>query len=141
MNIIHLLGRLVNDPDFRSTPNGSPYCRFRIAVPRNKEKSDFFNIVAWEKTAEFAEKYFRKGERIIVHGSLRNSDYTDKDGKKQYSFEIVADRLEFADTKAPVASRDAQNPVNPEISDDYRVPEVPPTGVSDDSINPDDYPY
>jgi len=99
MNIVHLLGRLVADPELRTTPNGS-VANFRIAVQRNWEQSDFFNVTAWNKTAEFVCGYFKKAERIIVHGSVRNSDYTDKDGKKQYKIEIIADRLEFADTKA-----------------------------------------
>jgi single-strand DNA-binding protein len=99
MNVIHLLGRLVNDPDLKTTPNGNYVCRFRLAVSRNKYMSDFFNITAWDKTAEFAMNYFAKGDRIIIHGSLHNADYNDKNGKKQYVVEILADRLEFVDSK------------------------------------------
>ena len=100
MNIVHLLGRLVFDPELKNTPNDSVYCRFRLAVPKSKGQSDFFNIVAWDKTAEFVVNYFSKGERIIVHGAVHNSDYTDKNGNKQYTVEVTAERLEFADTKS-----------------------------------------
>jgi single-strand DNA-binding protein len=99
MNIVHLLGRLTGDPETRETPDNKLIARFNIAVQRNKDNSDFFNVTAWEKTAEFVRDYFQKGERIIVHGSIHNANYTDKNGKKQYMVDIIADRLEFADTK------------------------------------------
>jgi single-strand DNA-binding protein len=88
---------MVVNPELRLVGE-KPYCHFRIAVNRGKEKVDFFNVVAWNKTAEFATEYFQKGERLIIHGTIRNADYIDKDDKKQYSVEILADRLEFVET-------------------------------------------
>jgi single-strand DNA-binding protein len=94
-----MLGRLTAPPDFRMTPNNEAVCRFRIAVPRTKEKSDFFNIVAWDKIAETVSRYFTQGDRILVEGGLRNADYEDKNGVKHYAYEIIANRIEFIELK------------------------------------------
>ena len=127
MNAVHLLGRLTNDPELKWTQGGTPYCRFRIAVPRkfakeNDVQADFFNIIAWNKLAEFVSQYFRKGERIIAHGEARNADYKDTNGVKHYAIEFLAEKLEFADTKAskvtadkpevPAENSEAQAPFN-----------------------------
>ena len=124
MNAVHLLGRLVEAPELKHTFGESKaFCRFRIAVARGKDKTDFFSIVAWEKTAEFAAQYFQKGERIIVHGSIRNADYVDKNGVKHYASEISADKLEFVETKA---SKEAANSSRENISETPPPPEPPP---------------
>jgi len=117
MNQLHLLGRLTADPELKVTPSGVSYCRFRIAVERNfaKEneiKADFFNVVAWNKQAEFVASYFQKGKPIIVHGEIRNSDYIDpKTGIKHYGVEVLTNKLEFtlSDKKSE------QDPANQEI--------------------------
>jgi single-strand DNA-binding protein len=129
MNIVHLLGRLVTVPELRIAGE-KHYCRFRIAVSRGNDNTDFFNIVAWNKTAEFVTTYFKKGERIIVHGSIRNSDYTDKEGKTQYSVEISADRLEFVET------------LKSKNMDAYGIPEAsePPLPEAPEIISPDELP-
>ena len=102
MNVVHFGGRLVNDPELQHTQGNVPYCRFRLAINRKTKGSetDFFNIIAWNKLAEFVSKYFKKGDRIIVHGEARNSDYIDQKGIKHYGMEIQASQLEFVDTKA-----------------------------------------
>lgn len=106
MNEVHFLGRLVEDPTLGYTATNVAYCKFRIAVKRKYAKAgdevqaDFFNVVAWNKQAEFVSKYFTKGERIIIHGEVRNADWI-KDGVKHYSTEILANRVEFSgDPKA-----------------------------------------
>lgn len=100
-----LIGRLVADPEMRTTPQGVPVSTFRIAIDRpfmngGERKADFLTIVCWRKQAEFVCKYFQKGRAIGVDGSIQTRDYTDKDGNKRTAFEIVADRVFFVESKA-----------------------------------------
>ncbi|MDR0222496.1 MAG: single-stranded DNA-binding protein [Oscillospiraceae bacterium] len=130
MNIVHLLGRLTADTELKYTTGNTAYCRFRIAVNRKFAKegdvsADFFNVVSWNKQAEFVSRHFIKGERIIVHGEIRNSDYTDKNNIKHYGVEIFANSLEFADTKA------SKHLPTPEVVA-AAPPETPTVGIPDD---------
>ena len=100
-----LIGRLVADPEMRTTPNGINVARFRIAVDRpyskNAErKADFITIVAWRQQAEFVCRYFSKGKAIGVEGSIQTGDYTDRDGNKRYTVEVSADRVFFVESKS-----------------------------------------
>jgi single-strand DNA-binding protein len=95
-----LLGRLTADPDIRSTRDGKAVASFTLAVDRYKEGADFIRCQAWEKRAEFCEKYLKKGTKIAIRGRIRTGDYTDKDGKKVYTTDIVIEDIEFAQTKA-----------------------------------------
>lgn len=102
MNDVKLSGRLTRDPELKHTPAGVPVASFSLAVDRkfNREEADFIPIVAWRKTAEFVAKYFRKGQRIIIaSGRIKVDPYTDKDGNKRTRFSVVADEVEFADSK------------------------------------------
>lgn len=108
-NRVIMIGRLVADPEQRTTPNGITLASFRIAVDRPyskgaDKKSDFFNVVIWRQQAEFVCRYFSKGRLIGVEGSVQNNDYTDRDGNKRYSVEIAADRVFFVDSKSSAAS-------------------------------------
>ena len=112
MNKIILLGNLTKDVDIRYTQSGKATARTSIAVnrkfknPQGKYDSDFFNLVAWEKTAEFFGKYLKKGSKILVEGRLQNNIYTDKDGKKHYSEDVVVENVEFAGGKPAEKSDD-----------------------------------
>ncbi|ANW97709.1 single-stranded DNA-binding protein [Thermoclostridium stercorarium subsp. thermolacticum DSM 2910] len=115
MNKVILMGRLTADPELRyTTGTNIPVCRFRLAVERPFQKqgeerqADFFNIVAWRNTAEFISKYFRKGVRVLVEGSLRNNDYQDSNGIKHYSVEVQVERVYFADGKVGQAQEVSQ---------------------------------
>ncbi len=106
MNKVIFLGRLTAEPELRYTTGSNiPMSTFTIAVDRPFQKqgeerqADFFRIVAWRSTGEFASKYFRKGMRVLVEGSLRNNDYVDSQGVKRYGVDVQADRLYFADGK------------------------------------------
>lgn len=108
-NRVIMIGRLVADPEQRTTPSGVTLASFRIAVDRPfgkgaDRKSDFFNVVVWRQQAEFVCRYFSKGRLIGVEGSVQNNDYTDRDGNKRYSVEIAADRVFFVDSKSSAAS-------------------------------------
>lgn len=105
LNVIAVMGRLVADPELRKTNSGISTTTFTIACDRNfvkageQRQTDFFDIVAWRSTAEFASKYFRKGQLVAVNGSLQTRSYEDKSGNKRKVYEIVADNLHFAESK------------------------------------------
>jgi len=98
------MGRVVRDPELRKTQNETPVTTFSLAVERPKYKdadsiTDFIDIVAWRKTAEFACNYFHQGMLVAVEGRLQVRPYEDKEGKKRKAFEVVADQVHFAERK------------------------------------------
>ena len=106
LNHIVLMGRLVRDPELRRTQAGVPVATFRIAVDRdfgNREtgerEADFIDVVAWRQTGEFVSKYFAKGRMAVVSGRLQIRNWTDNQGNKRYSAEVVADNVYFGDSK------------------------------------------
>ena len=105
MNRLIMMGRLVADPEVRyGAANGSAVANFRIAVDRRFKRdgdpcADFFRITAFGRQAEFAEKYLRKGTKILLEGEIRNNNYTGKDGNMVYSDQIIANSIEFAESK------------------------------------------
>lgn len=106
MNKVILVGNLTKDPELSTTSNGISYCKFSIAVTRrfpNAEgtrEADFFNIIVWRQQAENCHKYLRKGSKAGVIGSLQTRTYDDKDGNKRYVTEIIADEVEFLNSKS-----------------------------------------
>ncbi len=92
-----LKGRLVKDPELRYTTNDTPVATFTLAVAR-KDKADFINCVAWGKTGEFVSKYFVKGQEMLLVGRIQVRDY-DKEGKKVYVTEVIAEEVEFCGSK------------------------------------------
>lgn len=102
MNKVFLSGRLTRDPETKYSQSNTAYARVGIAVDRafskNKEV-DFFNLVAFGKTAEFLGKWFSKGSKLLVEGRLQTSKYKDKDGNERTGTEVVVDNVEFADSK------------------------------------------
>lgn len=105
MNKVILIGRLTKDPEVRyTTTNNTLVCGFTLAVNRRfakegEQQADFINIVAWSKLGEFCSKYFTKGQQVAVCGRIQTRTYDDKDGKKVYVTEVVAEEAHFADTK------------------------------------------
>ena len=111
LNKIFIMGRLTRDPELRRTQTGTPVASFSLAVDRDfKDKStgeratDFIDVVAWRQTGEFVSRYFTKGRMAVVEGRLQIRDWTDKDGGKRRSAEIVADNVYFGDSKRDGAS-------------------------------------
>lgn len=100
MNKAILCGRLTRDVEMKQSQSGTAYARVGIAVTRpfKKDETDFFNVIAFGKTAEFLGKYFEKGSRILIEGRIQTSSY-EKDGEKRNYFDIVAEQIEFADSK------------------------------------------
>lgn len=111
MNQCQIMGRLTGDPELRRTQNGIPVVRFTLAVERRfqRETVDFIDVLAWRNTAEFCSKYFSKGMRVAVSGSIQTRMYEDKDGNKRKVFEVVADAVYFADGKRE--AQDSDKPV------------------------------
>lgn len=106
MNKIILMGNLTRDPEIRYTQgeNALAVARFSLAINRRFAKQrdtevDYFNCTAFGKQAEFIEKYFRKGSRMLVSGRVQNDNYTNKNGEKVYSVQIIAEEIEFAERK------------------------------------------
>lgn len=105
LNKIILMGRLTRDPELRRTQSGTAVTSFSLAVDRDfksqsgEKETDFIDIVAWRSTAEFVSKYFTKGRMAVVEGRLQLRDWTDKDGGKRRSAEVVADNVYFGDSK------------------------------------------
>ena len=117
MNSVQLIGRLTRDPEIRYTDGGASIARFGLAVDRrfkqeNGADADFINIVSFGKTAEFIEKYFHKGMKIALNGRIQTGSYTDKDGKKVYTTDIVAENVEFCESKGTSANNDAPAPAS-----------------------------
>lgn len=105
MNTICLMGRLTAEPELKTTQNGVSVTSFTLAVdraytPKDQERqADFIPCVAWRQTAEFVTRYFRKGQRMALEGSLQSRKYTDKEGNNRTAFEVVADHVFFAESK------------------------------------------
>lgn len=101
MNNISLVGRLTADPELKQTQSGISVTSFSIAVdrPGSKDTTDFLPIVAWRQTAEFVCRYFQKGQRIGLIGKLTSRSYEDRNGNKRTAYEVVADHVEFVESK------------------------------------------
>ncbi len=106
LNHIVLMGRLTRDPELRYTQSQVPVATFRIAVDRDfggrdgaEKQTDFIDVVAWRSTGEFVSKYFTKGSMAVVSGRLQLRDWTDREGNKRTSAEVVADNVYFGDSK------------------------------------------
>lgn len=102
LNYIVIQGRLSKDPELRYTRNQTAVATFSVAVQRDydREKADFIDVIAWRQTAEFVEKHFRKGQMIIVSGSLQMRDWKDKDGNRRTTAEVIADHVYFCGDKS-----------------------------------------
>lgn len=129
MNKVILMGRLTRDPEVRYTDGGVSIAKFSLAVDRrfrrdNGPTADFFNCTSFGKQAEFVEKYLRRGTKILLSGRIENNNYTNKDGEKVYSIQIVTEELEFAESKAAAgqSSQEHHEPTGapaPEVGDGF----------------------
>ena len=105
LNKIIIMGRLTRDPELRRTGSGTSVTSFSLACDRDfksqsgEKETDFIEVVAWKNTAEFVSKSFSKGRMAVVEGRLQIRDWTDKDGNKRTTAEVVADNVYFADSK------------------------------------------
>lgn len=104
MNKVILIGRLTRDPELRHTPSGAAVASFGLAVDKysredNARSADFFDIVCWEKKADFASKWLKKGTKVALSGRLQQRTWKDKEGNNRSAVEIVVEEIEFAESK------------------------------------------
>ena len=126
LNCVTLMGRLVADPELRTTTSGKSVATFCLAVDRSfakageQRQADFINIVAWENQANFISRYFGKGSMIAIQGSIQTRSYEDKNGNKRTAFEVIAREVSFCGDKKE--SNPAQTTATPNLNvavDDY----------------------
>ena len=136
LNSIVLMGRLVADPELRSTTAGVAVCSFRIAVDRDfsgrngaEKQTDFIDIVAWRQTAEFVSRYFSKGKMIVVQGSLQSRKWQDKDGNNRISWEVQAASVWFGESSRSSGGSYADD--DPNRFDNYTPPPATSYGHGD----------
>jgi len=151
MNKVFLSGNLTRDVEVRYSQTGKAFAKMGIAVRRpyskDKEAVDFFNLTAFNKTAEFCGRYLRKGSRVLVEGTLQTSNYENKDGAKVYSVDILVDNIEFAGGKP--SGDDTSDGGNYSHSNDdggYAKRDSAPSKRDDydfggEQIDPDDTPF
>jgi single-strand DNA-binding protein len=128
MNKVIMMGRLTRDPEVRYSNEGNAVSKFSLAVDRRYKRegqpdADFFNCVAFGKTAEFTEKYLKKGTKVVLEGELQNNNYTNKDGQKVYGMQIVVNSLEFAESKSS-SNSDRESTQQVDSNDFMNVPDV-----------------
>lgn len=111
LNIVAIMGRLVADPELRTTPAGVNVCQFRIACDRNfarqgeQRQADFVDIVAWRAQADFVCKYFSKGSLIAINGRIQTRNYQDKNGNNRTAFAVVAENINFGGSKGTSSAK------------------------------------
>ena len=134
MNKVILMGRLTRDPEVRYSAgeNALAIARYTLAVDRRFRRdgeatADFISCVSFGRTAEFAEKYFRKGLKIIVSGRIQTGSYTNRDGQKVYTTEVVVEEQEFAESKA---ASDNYAASHPQTSSPAPAPSMPAPGAA-----------
>ena len=124
MNKFQFMGRLTRDPEIRSTTTGTQVAAFSLAVNRRftsqsgERQTDFFNLTAFGKTAEFCSKYFRKGAQVLVEGRIQNRTWEDTNGQKRYATDFIVEDTYFADSRRESGAGDIQMAVT---SDDLQV--------------------
>lgn len=135
MNKVILSGRLVADPEIRTTQSGAPVATYRMAVDRRftnqqgQREADFFNCIAWKHNAEFAQRYLRKGTKILIEGRLQSRSYDAQDGSKRHVTEVVVDSHEFCESKNSGSGNNS----------DLTPPPPPSDGM--DEVEDDDLPF
>ena len=145
LNHIVLMGRLTRDPELRRTGSGVAVASFTLAVDRDfaaqgaEKETDFVDIVAWRNTAEFVSRFFTKGRMAVVSGRLQIRNWTDKEGNKRRSAEVVADNVYFGDSKRDGAASGGfdQTPSYPQAPA-YQAPAAPAPSASGFSMLEDD---
>ena len=140
MNKTILMGRLTRDPEVRYTQgdNASAVARFSLAVDRRFKKdgeqtADFINCVAFDKTAEFIEKYGHKGTKFVVEGRIQTGSYTNKDGQKVYTTDVVVEQVEFAESKNASGDSSSTGNTSNTTSDDMSFMNIP-DNVEDEGL-------
>lgn len=145
LNVICIMGRLAHEPVAKTTPSGVPVTTFTVAVERSmagqdgNRQTDFFDVVAWRKTAEFVSRYFNKGSWIAVNGSLQTRSYEDKNGNKRKAYEIIADNVHFAGNKSDASTGGGDADDSQFVQQAQAAPTAQASGF--EVVNTDDLPF
>ncbi|MBR1761164.1 MAG: single-stranded DNA-binding protein [Schwartzia sp.] len=143
MNKVILMGRLARDPDVRTTQSGMKVARMTIAVDRRiskakiqagQQSADFIGLVAWDRTAEFAEQYLGKGRQILVEGRIQTGSYEAQDGTKRYTTDVIVERIEFADSRPQNGGMDGGYTPRPAAPAAPVAPSFDNAPIADDDI-------
>ena len=126
MNQIILLGNMTRNPEITINQKGKKFAKYDIAVNRsfksgNGPETDYFHCISFGKQADFLEKYFQKGSRILIVGRAQNNNYTNKNGEKVYSYQVITEKVEFGDTKraTPIEATPAGEPQASNVTEDF----------------------
>lgn len=149
MNKVILVGRLTKDPELRATTSGIPVCSFTVACDRRfvkqgeERKADFINCIAWRQAGESISKYFAKGHRIALEGSIQTRNWTDNEGKTRYATEVVVDQWEFAQSKSETGMSGNFQPSSMPQYSPQQEPQTPAAGDIDGfmPIEEEDLPF
>jgi single-strand DNA-binding protein len=141
VNKVILVGRLGKDPELRYTPNGSPVARFSMATSdswtdkggEKQERTQWHNIVAWNKLAEICNQYLVKGKLVYIEGRIESREYTDRDGNKRRITEIIARDMTMLDSRGAAEAKEGFSPQEKGTRADSPVPE-PPDLMTDEEI-------
>lgn len=151
LNVVAIMGRLVADPELRTTPAGVNVCQFRIACDRNfarqgeQRQADFVDIVAWRAQADFVCKYFSKGSLIAINGRIQTRNYQDKNSNNRTAFAVVAENINFGGSKGTGSAKVADGGEAAPRSDAWSKADPPANygGVDDFAVidDNDDLPF
>ena len=149
VNKVILVGRLGKDPETRYTGGGQAVCHFSLATSRSfkdrsgerKESTEWHRIVVWAKLAEIAQQYLKKGSQIYLEGRIQSSEWTDKEGQKRRSFEIVANEFQFLDSKSASMSAGARGSAAPAGDFDHDAPAPPAEEHAAPEVTDEDIPF
>ena len=149
MNKLILMGRLTRDPEIRYSQGSNPMAiaRFSLAVDRrfkragDSTEADFFNCTAFGKQAEFAERYLKQGTKILLGGRIENNNYTNKEGQKVFSVQVITEEIEFAESKKAAAGGTAED--DDQWRERYHGPSADPDGFINvpDGVEDEELPF
>lgn len=144
INMVVLMGRLTADPELRTSSGGISYTKFCVAVDRpgksgEEKKTDFINCVAWRQTAEFVSRYFTKGQMIALEGSIQTGSYTNKDGAKVYTTDILVNSVSFTGDRRSEEGQRGTDTASPEKT--LTVPHKDGKELSAEIVPDEDLPF
>ena len=125
INKVIIKGNISSEVELKQTQSGTSVCSFNVAVnrftkdPAEAKKTDFFTVVAWQQKAEFVSRYFKKGSGIVIVGRLENREWSDKNGNKRISTEIIAEEIDFVGSKESATEAKNEAPVQPYVPSAY----------------------
>ena len=149
LNKVILIGRLVSDPEMRSTSGGQNVCNFRLATNRTwtdkngqkQQSTEYHNIILWRRLAEIASQYLTKGALAMIEGSIQTRSWQDSSGNKRYTTEIIGQNIQMGPKSAMVGQQYQENKSKPAVAQDLPQEEIPIIEEAEEEINIEDIPF